>query len=119
MIDYILESLRNTAQIKRIVLTGDREIYKDYIEKVDLFIDDTHNFVDNLIKISEKAELPYSVFVPIDVPLITSEIYEKTFSYCEEFCPDCYLYVLVNNKKDVEEKFLVQEDLLEIKGWIL
>jgi len=104
MIDYILESLRNTPQIKRIVLTGDREIYKDYIEKVDLFIDDTHNFVDNLIKISEKVELPYSVFVPIDVPLITSEIYEKTFSHCEEFCPDCYLYVLVNNKKDVDEK---------------
>lgn len=104
MIDYVLESLRKTPQIKKIVLIGDREIFKDYINKVDLFLDDTHNFLDNLIKISEKVELPYSVFVPIDVPLITSEIYEKTFSHCENFCPDCYLYVLVNNKKDVDEK---------------
>jgi len=104
MIDYVLESLRKTPQIKKVVLIGDREIFKDYIDKVDLFLVDTHDFLNNLITISEKAELPYSVFVPIDVPLITSEIYEKTFSYCEEFCPDCYLYVLVNNKKDVDEK---------------
>lgn len=105
MIDYILESLKKTPQIKKIVLIGDREIFRDYIDKVDLFLDDTHDFLKNLIKISENVELPYSVFVPIDVPLITSEIYEKTFNYCYEFCPDCYLYVLVNNKKDVDEKF--------------
>lgn len=104
MIDYILDSLRKTPQIKKIVLIGDREIFKDYIDKVDLFLDDTHDFLNNLIKISDVAELPYSVFVPIDVPLITSEIFEKTFTHCEEFCPDCYLYVLVNNKKDVDEK---------------
>lgn len=104
MIDYILEALKNTPQIKKIVLIGDRDIFKDYIDKVDLFLDDTHYFLNNLIKISENAELPYSVFVPIDVPLISSEIYEKTFSYCVKFCPDCYLYVIVINKKDVDEK---------------
>lgn len=105
MIDWVIDSLRETPQIKRIVLVGDREIFKDYLDKVDFFIDDTHDFVYNLMKISDIVEYPYSLITPIDVPLITSEIYSKTLSYCYEFCPDCYLYVLVNNKRDVDENY--------------
>lgn len=105
MIDWVIDSLRGTPQIKKLILIGDKEIFKDYINKVDIFLEDTHDFVLNLMKISDVVSYSYSLITPIDVPLITSEIYEKTLNYCFNFCPDCYLYVLVNNKKDVDENY--------------
>lgn len=106
MIDWIIDALRGTPQIKRIILIGDSRVFPEDIKnRVDVFIEDTGSFMKNIERVYELSKYEYSVFVPADVPLITSSIYRKTFELCENFEKGCYLYVLVNEKSDVEKKF--------------
>ncbi|HDJ99916.1 MAG TPA: hypothetical protein ENG53_01220 [Firmicutes bacterium] len=106
MIDWIIDALKDTPQIKRIILIGKSEIFPEDIRKrVDVFLEDSGSFMKNIENVYKITKYEYSVFVPTDVPLITSQIYTKTFEFCENFEKGCYLYVLVNKKRDVEKKF--------------
>ncbi|WP_027339784.1 nucleotidyltransferase family protein [Halonatronum saccharophilum] len=81
MIEYVIESLRGTPLIDRIIVVGPGELN---VEGVNQVITAKGDLVSN-IELGLKASLsPYTLIISSDIPLITPEAIESFLVECEE-----------------------------------
>ena len=103
MVEYVLEAIRGTSLVDKILYIGDTEILSKIRVNVDYSFPDTGSIFDNLIKALEFFQDEYQVLViTSDIPLIKSYMIEEFLSKCDKDAVFCYSFV---KKEDSERLF--------------
>jgi GTP:adenosylcobinamide-phosphate guanylyltransferase len=116
MVEYVIDSLRGSSRIRRIVVVLPDAGTGRWQKKVDEVVISYGNVVDNFLAAVEVlGDSDRVLVVSGDVPLITAEAIDDYLAKCEPFEGD--LYYPIATKQSVEAKFPgVQRTYMRLRG---
>lgn len=105
MIDYVVDAVKNSKYIDKIMVLGHPDIKLAYLEnKVDIIIYSNKSFSERIkISILELKSPRKILFVCSDIPLINSKIIDSFIEICDKVEADVYFPII--RKEEILSKY--------------